>query len=708
MVSTHTETSGHEDSYLRLQARTMRFTLGTAREFRISPDGSRVLFLRSASGTEMRTSLWSFDVEIGRETVLVDPTTLVDHEELSPEERAARERARTRGAGVLAYSTDAECRQVVFPLSGNVYLADVATGDTRELPVTGPVMDPRLDPTGRRVAYVSGRTLRVIDVDGTNDRELVGPTDGESDDIAWGTAEFLAAEEMNRSRGYWWSPDGERVLVTRTDSAPVRRWHIADPMNPDEAADEVAYPAAGTANCVVGAYVVDLAGTNAPTEVAWDDADLPYLTEAHWSAGGPLLLALQTRDQRRLVVLAVDPATGATDVRQEISDPHWTDVVSGAPAWTPDGRLVTVAARDGAYRLLVDGEPVTPTGLQVRELLDAGADDVLFSASEDDPTQQHIYTTNGGDPVRLSDLDGLNFAARTGDTIVLIAWTMAFDGPRTTVTRGGKPAGEIASLAMDPPLVPNVTMLTVGERDLRCALLFPTGHEIGGDKKLPVLLDPYGGPHAQRVLSARTAFGASQWLADQGFAVLITDGRGTPGRGPDWDRSIAGQFGDLPVTDQADALQAVAALYPDLDTDRVAIRGWSFGGYLAAAAVLRRPDVFHAALAGAPVSDWRLYDTHYTERYLGHPDENAEVYDRNSLIDDAKNLTRPLLLVHGLADDNVFAAHTLRLSTALLAAGRQHNVLPLSGVTHMLPSAEAEAENFMVFQVNWLKNALGM
>jgi dipeptidyl-peptidase 4 len=152
----------------------------------------------------------------------------------------------------------------------------------------------------------------------------------------------------------------------------------------------------------------------------------------------------------------------------------------------------------------------------------------------------------------------------------------------------------------------------------------------------------------------------------------------------------------------------VAEQYPDLDLTKVASRGWSFGGYLAAAAVLRRPDAVHAALAGAPVTDWRLYDTHYTERYLGHPDEHADVYERNSLIADAPNLTRPLLLIHGLADDNVFAAHTLRMSTALLAAGRQHNVLPLSGVTHMLPSAEAEAENFMVFQVNWVKQALGM
>jgi dipeptidyl-peptidase-4 len=253
--------------------------------------------------------------------------------------------------------------------------------------------------------------------------------------------------------------------------------------------------------------------------------------------------------------------------------------------------------------------------------------------------------------------------------------------------------------------MPEVTLLTAGERDLRCALLFPTGYQQGSGK-LPVLLDPYGGPHAQRVLHTSNSYLTPQWLADQGFAVLVADGRGTPGRGPDWDRSVAGAFADVTLADQVDALHAVAARYPDLDLERVAIRGWSYGGYLAALAVLRRPDAIHAALSGAPVTDWRLYDTHYTERYLGHPDENPDVYERNSLIADADKLSRPLLLIHGLVDDNVFVAHTLRLSSALLAAGKQHTVLPLSGATHMGPTDEGESENFMLLQADWLKEAL--
>ncbi len=220
-----------------------------------------------------------------------------------------------------------------------------------------------------------------------------------------------------------------------------------------------------------------------------------------------------------------------------------------------------------------------------------------------------------------------------------------------------------------------------------------------------MLLDPYGGPHALRVQRSSNAFASSQWFADQGFAVVVADGRGTPGRGAEWERAVGRDLATAPLDDQIDALHAAADRFDVLDLDRVAIRGWSFGGYLAALAVLRRPDVFHAAIAGAPVTDWRLYDTHYTERYLGHPDDRDAGYDASSLIPLAADLTRPLLLIHGLADDNVVAAHTLQLSSALLAAGRPHEVLPLVGVSHMTPQ-EQVAENLLLHQLDFLRRSL--
>ena len=248
--------------------------------------------------------------------------------------------------------------------------------------------------------------------------------------------------------------------------------------------------------------------------------------------------------------------------------------------------------------------------------------------------------------------------------VVVTRADLEHDNTATTVTAPGRPPLPIASLAQAPGLAPRPRLLRAGPRELRCALLLPgdAGTGTGAGGRLPVLLDPYGGPHHRQVLAARDRFLVSQWFADQGFAVLVTDGRGTPGRGPAWERAVWRDLAGPVLDDQVEALAAVAADHPELDLHRVAIRGWSFGGYLAALAVLRRPDVFHAAVAGAPVTDWRLYDTHYTERYLGHPAADPDAYRRSSLLADAAKLERPLLLIHGLADDNVVAAHTLRLS----------------------------------------------
>jgi len=219
-------------------------------------------------------------------------------------------------------------------------------------------------------------------------------------------------------------------------------------------------------------------------------------------------------------------------------------------------------------------------------------------------------------------------------------------------------------------------------------------------------MNPYGGPHAQRVLADGRMFLEPQWFANQGYCVVVADGRGTPGRTPAWERAVLDDLATPVLDDQVAALDAVvAAHHDDVDPGRVGIMGWSFGGYLAALAVLRRPDIFHAAVAGAPVTDWRLYDTAYTERYLGDPQLQPEVYDSTSLLPLASALSRPLLLVHGLADDNVFAAHTLQLSSALLASGRPHDVLPLSGITHMA-SQESVAEGLATLQMAFLSHHL--
>ncbi|WP_414937601.1 prolyl oligopeptidase family serine peptidase [Amycolatopsis sp. cmx-11-51] len=692
-----TDTSLEDLPFLRRQARTQRFTLGAPKEFKVAPDGSRILFLRSESGTDPRHSLWSFDVVSGEETKLVDAAELLPGEEdLPPEERARRERSRETGGGVVGYAVDDAFTVAAFSLSGKLHTLDLTTGAVSVL-VDRSVVDPRPSPDGTRVAYVRDRRLRVIDRATGEDRALV-EEDGE--DIAWGLAEFIAAEEMDRTRGYWWAPDGKSLLVERSDRAGVPRWTIADPANPQSPANVVAYPAAGTANADVTLAFLGLDGSRVDVAKAgWE-----YLAAVHWSAAGKPLLSVQSRDQRKLEIQAVDPADGSVEVLHTETDEHWVEIAAGVPAWTTDGRLVRESAADGNHRLVVDGVAVTPPGLQVRSILHVGAE-VLFSASEADPTQIHVFRTEGGEVRRLSTEDGAHVGSGNASLAVLSSWSLDRSGPVVTVVDGEKTVARIGSYPVDPDVVPNLTWLTLGERGLRAALVLPTGYD-ASEGKLPVLLDPYGGPHAQRVLQTRNAFLTPQWLADQGFAVLVADGRGTPGRGPAWEKEIAGKLADVTLADQVDALHAAAALHPELDLERVAIRGWSYGGYLSALAVLRRPDVFHAGVAGAPVTDWSLYDTHYTERYLGLPQEETASYEHNSLIAGAGDLSRALLIVHGLADDNVFVAHSLRLSSALLAKGRAHVFLPLAGATHMTPQAEEVAENLMRTQVDWIVREL--
>ena len=551
--------------------------------------------------------------------------------------------------------------------------------------------------------------------------------------LSFGLAEFVAAEEMGRLRGYWWAPDGSAVLVARVDETPVQQWFIADPAHPDRAPAEVGYPAAGTPNADVSLLLARLDGSR--LEISWDRAAFPYLVTVDWAASDPLIV-VQSRDQRRMRLLSADTTAGTTRVLREDTDQHWVDIVPGVPARTSQGRIVWTVDSGGARRLLVataeehtagTAAPVTPASLQVREVLSADDDgSVLFTASQADPAEIGLWLYRAGPAVLtgISPPGGVHAGRRAGGSTVVISRTLAEPGPTVRVLRdptgGGAPAAAAAETPAEAPVTtpiasraatpnlppPQPDLFPAGRREIPSALLLPSWHQ-PGSARLPVLLDPYGGPHAQRVLAAQSAFHTSQWLAEQGFAVLVADGRGTPGRGPEWEREVWRDLAAPVLDDQVAALHAAAERCPDLDTGRVAIRGWSFGGYLAALAVLDRPDVFHAAVAGAPVTEWELYDTHYTERYLGLPTEDQAAYQHCSLIPRAHQLSLPLLIIHGLADDNVVVAHTLRLSSTLLAAGRPHSVLPLSGVTHMTPQEEV-AENLLLLQVDFLRQALGM
>jgi dipeptidyl-peptidase 4 len=682
-------------------ARTQRFTLGEPRSFVLSPDGCRLLFLRSRGPEDRTGCLWLF--EGGRERLLADPDVIAGDGGQVPEaEQVRRERVREAGTGIVAYSADADARVVAFALNGGLWAVEVDSGQVRPVPVAGPVVDPRVDPGGRRVAYVTGGDLRVADLADGRDWLMSDLEDSPDPQVTWGLPEHVAIESMGRTRGYWWSPDGTHLLAARVDITGVQRWWIADPTDPARPPREIAYPAAGTSNAEVSLHVLGLDGTRA--DVAWDRKAFEYVPSADWDAHGPLI-SVQSRDQRTLRVLAVDPGTGATSVLHEQRDPAWVQLIPGIPARTDSGLLVTTQDRGTTRSLLVGGRPVTPDGLQIREVISVTGESVLFVAI-DEPTEEHLWVYEDGAARRLSDAPGVHAGQRAADVLVLDSATD--DGHEVRVLRAGQPGPGLLlrDLAAVPVVIPQVIWLRAGITEIRTALLLPSGHR-PGSRRLPVLMCPYGGPAGQLVLRARFYWLCeAQWFAEAGFAVIISDGRGTPGRGPAWEKTVHGDTLTYPLEDQITALRAVAAQYQDLDLTRVGIRGWSYGGTLAAAAVLRHPDVFHAAVAGAPPTDQRLYDTHWRERFLGHPDDHPEAYERSSLLADAPNLRRPLLLAHGLADDNVVPAHTLRLSAALLAAGRPHQVLPLPATTHM-PTSEPVTAGLLRLELAFFQETLG-
>jgi dipeptidyl-peptidase-4 len=719
-------------SYPLQLARTRRFTLGAPRDLTVvRTDGThRVLFLRSDDPEDPVNHLWVLDPVSGREQRLVDARSLAaDEADLPAAERARRERVREQAGGITAYSLDRVGRRVAFALAGRLHVVELSDGICRAVEVAGAtaVFDPQLSPDGSRVAVHHDEGVSVVDLDAEpmRSRRLIA-----EEGVSWGRAEFVAAEEMGRTRGMWWSPDSSRLALARVDESMVTRTHLVDPSRPLVAPTALAYPFAGGDNARVTLHVLDVvtaACTDVDLAVAGEDHE--YVATVRWDVG-PLLVGLQPRDQRALHVLAVDATTGrARSLRRIVAAP-WVELVPGMPVMVGAG-LLTVEDVGARRALCLDGVPLTTETLEVRAVLGvhraSGSDraTVVLSTSGDDPTSTGIHLVRiaaGRSEVAgpLRDGPGLHHVLLGCDdeadpALLVHRWSdLGHDGTEVTVELPGTATHPIASYAATPQPLARPRMMVVGERALRSALLLPAaGSAFAEEDRLPVVLDPYGGPHAQRVLSARAAFHGSQWLADQGFAVLVTDGRGTPGRGPAFEHAVDGDLAEAALADQLDALDAVAAVEPRLDLARVGIRGWSYGGTLAALAAVRRPDRFHAAVVGAPVIDWRLYDTHYTERYLGSPVARPDAYERSNVVGTDGALVRAgtsdraprLMIVHGMADDNVLAVHSLRFTEALLAAGFAFTFLPLTNATHMA-SDPAVAARLLELQTGFLVETL--
>ncbi len=692
------------ETFPRQRARTRGFRLGAPRAFRIAQltDGSaRVVFVRSADGTTASGDLWVADQrDAWRERRVVHAAALEASGELPAAERARRERLREVTSGITAYSVDAHGGTAAFAVDGVPYRVDLDSGVVVELAHPGPVVDPQVSPDGNFVAFVSSGSVHIVSAD---DDVATDVTPQATETITWGLADFIAAEELERHRGMWWLADSRRLLIERVDESEVEvRW-IGDPAQPQNEPVAHRYPAAGTNNARVSVHLVDVVSGNR-TALPWDHADFPYLAGVHIPQASDLpptaIISVLSRDQQRQRVLQLNGESWVT--RADRQQSPWVAVMGGVPTIDATGALIDVIDNNGVFSVSRDGRPFSPEDMNVDSVLDITDVGVVAIVAVEPTTRVLAAVSFDGTTEILTDHNQWISAVVKGDIRVEVSAQVTEPATAVHIVDGSvrKP---ITSLAERPIIEPAVQITRLGERELATALILPEQHEPG--MSWPVIASPYGGPHAQRVIRAGGAYLTEQWLADQGFAVVVIDGRGTPGRGPGWEYAVHLDLAGPALQDQVDGLHALAATNDALDLTRVGIRGWSFGGYLAALAVMDRPDVFHAAVAGAPVTDWRLYDTAYTERYLGNPNDDDSPYERTTLLTRAADLTRPLLLIHGLADDNVLAAHTLQLSSALLAAGRQHNVLPLSGVTHMTPQ-ETVAENLLLTEVEFFRTHL--
>ncbi len=681
-----------DPAFLKAYAATYRYRLGHPRAIKITPDGKTVLFLRSGPRSFVQ-DLYAFDVTTGKERVLLTAARILKGaaEHLSAAEKARRERMRQTARGLASYQLSKDGKRLLVPLSGRLYAIEMASSKVRELktPAPGFALDPQLSPDGGRVSYVKNGDLYVYAFKTGKERRL---TRRASADIEHGAAEFVAQEEMRRRHGNWWSPEGKRLLYQRTDNSGVERLHIMWPDRPAKKPQASPYPRPGKKNAVVTLGLIAARGGRT-TWLKWDAARWPYVVRAVWADHGPLTVLVQNRKQTEIAILAVDDVKGGTRVLHVEKDAAWVNIDARMPRWLPSGEFLWTTERAGSWQLEVRGadgafvRSLTKPELGYRKLIGVNAKDKkVWLVASAEPTESHVWSVPlaGGKATRLTREPGQHGAVwqAKADVGVLLSDTIKGGRSATVLGADGKPAGKLKTVAEKPARKPNVSFLTVGSKAFATQVFKPRNFIAG--RKYPVIVYVYGGPHWAVVNKSSSRLALRQWIADHGYLVVSFDGRGTPNRGRAWERAIKGDFIGAPMADQVAALKALAAKVPEVDMGRVGIFGWSFGGYFSAMAAMRRPDVYHCAVAGAPVADWRDYDTHYTERYMGLPADNPKGYADSSVLTWAPKLGSELLIIHGTADDNVYFTHAIRMSDALFRAGKRHDFLPLTGFTHMV------------------------
>lgn len=671
-----------------------------ARGVKLSPDGKSVTYIKTRVDDLRITDLWIADVAGGEPRMLLDGKMLAPAErELSEAEKARRERVGVSTRGVVDYMWDSLGRMILVPVEGDLWLYDVGAKAARRVTATpGDEIDAKISPKGGFVSYVRDDNLYITPVAGGAERAL---TEGGTELKSWGTAEFIAQEEMKRFTGYWWSPDDRAIAVAFVDQAGV---DIVERPEVNATGANVVpqrFPRPGRPNARVDLYVQPLTGARIKIDLG-DDPDV-YLARVNWSKDGKTLyVQRQTRDQRHLDLLAFDPATGKGRVILTETDPHWVDLTDDFRP-LDDGSFLWTSERSGFVHIYLhapDGKlirQVTEGDWPVAQIegIDKAKSTVIFSASRDTPIESRVYAVSWrrpGDPKALTPAGGQwGVTVATKGGVFVGTYTDPKTPPQTALYRADgtrvRWVEENALKAGHPywPYVANLrepefgTIKAADGQDLHWSMRTPPGFDPG--KRHPVIVSVYGGPSAQMVQKAWNS-PEDQILLDAGYILFELDNRGSANRSAAFKTTIDRKMGQLEVDDQIAGARYLQTL-PYVDRDRIGVTGWSYGGYMTLL-LLTAPDTpFEAGVSGAPVTDWKLYDSHYTERYMGTPADNAAGYAASEVVSRLSRL-KPgsVLILHGMADDNVTFDHTTRVLFALQAAGTPFETMVYPGLRH--------------------------
>jgi dipeptidyl-peptidase-4 len=681
----------------------------TAKGVALSPDGKRVTYLKGKAEAANVQDLWAADVKGGEPYRLIDSAALsAGAKALSEAELARRERSRVSARGIVEYSWDEEGRFILVPLDGDLYLDSVADGKVTRLTETpGDEVDAKVSPKGGFVSYVRDQNLYIKPLNGGAEKALT--TEGK-DALSFGTAEFVAQEEMDRFTGYWWAPDETRIAYTRVDESTVDVIPRADIGPGGATVVEQRYPRAGRPNAVVDLFVQDLATGKVVQIDLGPNKDI-YVARVDWSADGKTLyVQRQARDQKTVELIAYDPAKGTGKTIVTDTDAHWIEL---SDDFRPlkDGTFLWSSEKSGykhLYHYAASGKliaQVTQGDWPVNALegVDEARKVAIFTASIDTPLERRIYEVSyakPGKPKALTPAGGW-WTAKVADTGG--AFTAGYSDPKTPPQTAlydatGKRVRWIEENKLDAshPYWPYAATLPVPEfgtlkaadgEVLHYEILKPIGFDPA--KKYPAIVSVYGGPHAQTVSRSWQKVGERPYLED-GYVIFKLDNRGSTNRSAKFKRALDRRMGTVEVEDQLVGAKFLAGL-PYVDADKLGVMGWSYGGFMTLM-LLTAPDTpFKAGASGAPPTEWGLYDTHYTEQFMGKPDENKDGYAQSDVLNRLKTLKpNSLLLLHGMADDNVIFENSTRLIAAMQKNAIPFEMMLYPGERHSAPGSKTK------------------